>query len=193
MFTKKTDKDGEIFGVAGAANTSTPAPAEAAPAAVSAPAITSRATAPAAAASSGTAPSYLGNDLLLKGNLVSKGEVQIDGQVEGDIRCTSLVVGEKADIKGGICAHDVVVRGHVSGSIHGVRVTLESSSQFEGEVFHKTLAIEQGAFFEGQSRRSDDPIAEADKKTAAATAAVPGVPARTGSTIPTGIKPGMKK
>ncbi len=178
MFTKKTDKDGEIFGVAGAANTSTPAPAAATtPVAAPAPAITSRATAPTAAASSGTTPSYLGNDLLLKGNLVSKGEVQIDGQVEGDIRCTSLVVGEKADIKGGIVAEDVVVRGHVNGSIHGVRVTLESSSQFEGEVFHKTLAIEQGAFFEGQSRRSDDPVAAADKKTAAAPATTASAPA----------------
>jgi cytoskeletal protein CcmA (bactofilin family) len=34
----------------------------------------------------------------------------------------------------------------------------QSSSRVEGDVFHKSLTIEQGAFFEGKSRRSDDPM-----------------------------------
>ena len=37
-------------------------------------------------------------------------------------------------------------------------MTFQSSSRIEGDVFHKSLAIEQGAFFEGKSRRSDDPM-----------------------------------
>jgi cytoskeletal protein CcmA (bactofilin family) len=49
------------------------------------------------------------------------------------------------------------------GSIRGVRVTLQSSSHVEGDIFHQSLAIEQGAFFEGKSRRSEDPIASAPK------------------------------
>src|SRR6185436_13212819 len=43
-------------------------------------------------------------------------------------------------------------------SIRGNAVTFQSSSRVEGDVFHKSLAIEQGAFFEGKSRRSDDPM-----------------------------------
>jgi cytoskeletal protein CcmA (bactofilin family) len=50
------------------------------------------------------------------------------------------------------------VRGNVQGSIRGNSVTFQSSSRIEGDVFHKSLAIEQGAFFEGKSRRSDDPM-----------------------------------
>jgi len=44
-----------------------------------------------------------------------------------------------------------------------VRVTLQSSSHVEGDIFHQSLAIEQGAFFEGKSRRTEDPIASAPK------------------------------
>ncbi|MFP3920908.1 MAG: polymer-forming cytoskeletal protein [Dichotomicrobium sp.] len=109
------------------------------------------------------APSIIGEDLAITGNVISKGEVQVDGQIEGDVHCASLIVGEKAEITGGIVAEDVVVRGRVMGSIRGVRVTLQASSHVEGDVFHKSLAIEQGAFFEGKSRRAEDPIATAPK------------------------------
>jgi cytoskeletal protein CcmA (bactofilin family) len=107
------------------------------------------------------APSVIGPDLTINGNLVSRGEVQIDGEVQGDIQGTYVVIGEKARITGGIVAEEIVVRGHVMGSVRGKRVMLQSSSHVEGDIFHQALAIEQGAFFEGKSRRSDDPTADA--------------------------------
>ena len=170
MFTKKNDDKGGIFDAQstqpGGATPVTPAPAM--PAAAS-PAISSRTTAPVAASSPGSAnPSYFGNDLRVSGNIESKGEIQIDGEIEGNIHCQSLVIGEKANVKGGnIVAEDIVVRGQVNGTIRGVRVTLESSSKFEGDVYHKTLAIEQGALFEGKSRRADDPVGSAPSDTGA--------------------------
>jgi cytoskeletal protein CcmA (bactofilin family) len=107
------------------------------------------------------APSIIGEDLTVTGNVLSKGEVQVDGQIQGDVHCSSLIVGENAQITGGIVAEDVIVRGRVMGSIRGTRVTLQASAHVEGDVFHKSLAIEQGAFFEGKSRRSEDPTASA--------------------------------
>lgn len=104
-------------------------------------------------------PSIIGEDLTVTGNIVSKGEVQIEGEVQGDIHCSSLVIGEKAQVTGGLLADDVVVRGRVVGSIRGARVSLQSSSHVEGDIYHQSLAIEQGAFFEGKSRRADDPTA----------------------------------
>jgi cytoskeletal protein CcmA (bactofilin family) len=106
------------------------------------------------------APSVIGPDLTINGNLVTKGEVQIDGEIQGDIQGTYVVIGEKARITGGIVAEEVVVRGHVMGSVRGKRVMLQSSSHVEGDIFHQALAIEQGAFFEGKSRRSDDPTGD---------------------------------
>ena len=105
------------------------------------------------------ATSLIGADLTIIGNLMSRGEVHVDGEIQGDIHGTNIVIGEKAKITGGIVADEVVVRGHVMGSIRGKRVMLQASSHVEGDVFHQALAIEQGAFFEGKSRRSEDPTA----------------------------------
>jgi cytoskeletal protein CcmA (bactofilin family) len=100
----------------------------------------------------------IGADLSIKGNLESKGEVQVEGKVEGDIHAQRIVIGERAHIEGALIAEEIVVRGNVQGSIRGNAVTFQSSSRVEGDVFHKSLTIEQGAFFEGKSRRSDDPM-----------------------------------
>jgi len=102
--------------------------------------------------------SVIGSDLTIAGNLIRKGEVQVDGIVEGDIDGSHVVVGESAVVTGGILADEVVVRGHVIGSVHGRRVMLQTTSQVEGDIFHQSLSIEQGAMFEGKSRRTtEDP------------------------------------
>ena len=84
--------------------------------------------------------------------------MQVDGIVDGDIHGSHVVVGESATINGGIVADEVVIRGHVSGTVRSKRVMLQSTSQVEGDIYHQSLSIEQGALFEGKSRRtSDDP------------------------------------
>ena len=105
-------------------------------------------------------PSIIGEDLKITGNVTSKGEIQVDGEIEGDIHCGSLLLGDKAQVTGGVAAEDVVVRGHIVGSIRGLRITLQAQCHVEGDIFHQSLAIEQGAYFEGKSRRSDNPLAE---------------------------------
>ena len=105
-------------------------------------------------------PSIIGEDLTITGNVACKGEIQVDGKIHGDIHCSSLLLGDKAHVKGGVVAEDVVVRGHLMGTIRGVRITLQAPSHVEGDIFHQSLAIEQGAYFEGKSRRSDNPLAE---------------------------------
>jgi cytoskeletal protein CcmA (bactofilin family) len=111
-------------------------------------------------AASKMVPSIIGEDLSISGNVNSKGEIQVDGEIQGDIHCGSLLLGDKSQVIGGVVAEDVVVRGRVVGSIRGLRVTLQAQSHVEGDIFHQSLAIEQGAYFEGKSRRSDNPLAE---------------------------------
>lgn len=123
-----------------------------------------RSSAPLGPRADRSAPSVIGSDLLITGNLVSKGELQIEGEVQGDIHGTHVIVGERARITGGIIAEEVVIRGHVLGSVRGRRVMLQSSSHVEGDVFHQALSIEQGAYFEGKSRRTADPLAEVGRE-----------------------------
>jgi cytoskeletal protein CcmA (bactofilin family) len=105
-------------------------------------------------------PSIIGADLIITGNVDSKGEIQVDGEIKGDINCGSLLLGDKSTVCGGVMAEDVVVRGKVIGSVRALRVTLQAQSHVEGDIYHQSLAIEQGAYFEGKSRRSDDPLKE---------------------------------
>jgi cytoskeletal protein CcmA (bactofilin family) len=100
--------------------------------------------------------SVIGTDLTITGNLTCKGEVQVDGIVEGDIQGSNVVIGEGATVTGGISADEVVVRGHVVGSVHSRRVMLQTTSQVEGDIYHQSLSIEQGAMFEGKSRRTNE-------------------------------------
>jgi cytoskeletal protein CcmA (bactofilin family) len=96
--------------------------------------------------------------LTITGNLQSEGEVQVDGQINGDIRCAHLTVGKDATIVGNIMAEEVVVRGKVTGVIRANRVILQDSARVDSEIFHKKLAIEEGAVFEGKSRLSEEPM-----------------------------------
>ena len=113
---------------------------------------------PLSASGSSAGISVIGADLSINGNLQSTGEVQIEGNIEGNLQASRIVVGQNAKINGNLIADDVVVQGTVNGSIRGNRVTLQSSSKVDGDIVHQSLAIEQGAFFEGKSRRTENPM-----------------------------------
>jgi cytoskeletal protein CcmA (bactofilin family) len=104
------------------------------------------------------APSLLSSDLTIIGNLRTSGDVQVEGNIQGDIRAHLLTVGESAKIEGEVVADDVVVTGRVTGKIRGLKVRLTSTARVEGDIIHKTIAIESGAHFEGSVERQEDPL-----------------------------------
>ncbi|QDC09220.1 polymer-forming cytoskeletal protein [Oceanicola sp. D3] len=103
--------------------------------------------------------STLSSDLTIVGNIKTTGDIQIEGTVEGDIRAHLLTVGEGATVRGECLADDVVVNGRVVGRVRGLKVRLTSTARVEGDIIHKTIAIESGAHFEGSVQRQDDPLA----------------------------------
>lgn len=102
--------------------------------------------------------SVLSADLTITGNIKTTGDVNIEGNVEGDIRAHLLTVGEGATVKGECMADDVVVNGRVVGKVRGLKVRLTSTARVEGDIIHKTIAIESGAHFEGSVQRQEDPL-----------------------------------
>jgi cytoskeletal protein CcmA (bactofilin family) len=105
------------------------------------------------------AKSVIGNDLKIIGQglkIISQGTLQVDGEVEGDVGGSEVIIGEKGKVTGTVAAERVIVRGQISGVIRGVTVTLQSSSRVEGDIHHMSLAIEQGAEFDGRCRRPSD-------------------------------------
>ena len=101
--------------------------------------------------------SVIGNDLKIVGQglkIVGRGVLQVDGEIEGDVQGAEVIVGERGKVTGMVAGQQVIVRGVVSGVVCGRTVALQASSHVQGDVHHMALAIEQGAMFEGRSRRA---------------------------------------
>jgi cytoskeletal protein CcmA (bactofilin family) len=123
--------------------------------------------------------SVLSSDLTIKGNLRTTGDIQIEGTVEGDIRAHLLTIGEGATVKGECVADDVVINGRIVGRVRGLKVRLTSTARVEGDIIHKTIAIESGAHFEGSVQRQEDPITNGGARPAVKPAAPAPAPAET--------------
>jgi cytoskeletal protein CcmA (bactofilin family) len=113
--------------------------------------------------------STIGEDLTITGDVAPKGEIHLDGHVQGDVNCAALVLGENSSVEGNVTADEVVIRGRLIGTVRATRLMLQSTSHVEGDLIHQSLAMEQGAFFEGKSRRSDDPLSTSQTTVEEAT------------------------
>jgi cytoskeletal protein CcmA (bactofilin family) len=157
-------------------NDPVPQPAET-PLADLAPAPFETRPAPAPMPKAKPAASVLSSDLTILGNVRTSGDVQVEGVVEGDIHAHTLIVGESATVKGEVVAEEVVVHGRVVGRLRGLKVRLSNSARCEGDIVHKTIAIESGAHFEGSVQRQDDPIGKGGKEPARITGPAPAMTA----------------
>jgi len=92
----------------------------------------------------------IGSGLKIVGSVSAEGLVEVNGQIEGDVRCTSLVISPNAQIVGSVAAERVVVNGRVEGPIQGGDVVLQSKAHVVGDIRHQSLTIEKGAYFEGR-------------------------------------------
>ncbi|MCG8560206.1 MAG: polymer-forming cytoskeletal protein [Hyphomicrobiales bacterium] len=116
-------------------------------------------------------PSFIGEGLRLAGDLRTEESLQVDGEIEGDVQCSSLVLGERGRIDGSVVAGDVDVLGQVQGAISGQRVRLRAGAHVAADIRYQTLVIEQGAAFEGRAQRL--PSAEASAQDEAPEASAP--------------------
>jgi cytoskeletal protein CcmA (bactofilin family) len=102
--------------------------------------------------------SSISSGLSIVGKIVGHGSLTIFGHVEGEVRASTVVIAEGAQMEGDVVAEDLTIGGHVKGTIHANRVKLNTTAVVEGDIFHRTLAIEENARFEGMSRRQETTI-----------------------------------
>jgi cytoskeletal protein CcmA (bactofilin family) len=144
MFSRNSDKDG-----------TRPVQPAAQPAAAQA-----RQPMPSPATASGGTASVIGSDLTIVGSglkIIAQQSLQVDGEVQGDVIGTQVTIGPTGKVTGLVNADRVQVNGTVNGTIRGQDVILSSTAAVEGDIFHGSIMLEQGASFEGRSRRPKDP------------------------------------
>jgi cytoskeletal protein CcmA (bactofilin family) len=100
----------------------------------------------------------LGDGASIDGSIRSERSIRIQGAIQGEIESKQrVVVEEAAKVQARIVAEHVTVLGEVNGSIQCTgRLEIASSARVTGEVTAGTLVIQEGAFFEGNLKMTND-------------------------------------
>jgi len=103
--------------------------------------------------------SVISKALKITGQLESTEDIQIDGEIEGDVRGVGVKIGQNAKVKGTVYGEDVELSGAIEGKIEAKKVLLTGTARMTGDVVHQDIKIESGAYVSGnlkpESSRSD--------------------------------------
>ena len=100
--------------------------------------------------------SSISRGITVVGKIFGEGTVQLFGRIEGEVRASTVLIKEGAQVEGTVVAEELTIAGQVKGTIHANRVKLDSTAVVEGDIFHRLISIEENARFEGLSKREDD-------------------------------------
>jgi cytoskeletal protein CcmA (bactofilin family) len=96
--------------------------------------------------------SLIGKAVKIKGQLESSENIQIDGEIEGDVRGLAVKVGSGSTINGTVYGDEVELAGTVRGSIAARKVVLTRTAHMSGDVIHQNIQVDSGAFVDGHCR-----------------------------------------
>ena len=106
-----------------------------------------------ASPSTSEAPTVIGKDAFIKGELRSSTDMLIEGRVEGEIHGTRVIVGESGDVQARIEAQVLTVRGTVRGDCEGSKkVEITSTGKVFGNIASRAIVVAEGATFRGASK-----------------------------------------
>ena len=94
--------------------------------------------------------SCLGKALTVNGHLETDGEIRVDGCVLGQINAVRLILGRGGYVEGDVIAKNVHIGGKLNGRVFAANVTLDSTADITGRIFHNTADIATGAVIDGR-------------------------------------------
>ena len=118
--------------------------------------------------------SVISKALKITGQLESTEDIQIDGEIEGDVRGVGVKIGQNAKVKGTVYGSEVELSGSVEGKIEAKKVIVTGTARMTGDIVHQDIKIESGAYVAGnlrpESSKSDaKPALKPVASTASAT------------------------
>ncbi len=101
---------------------------------------------------SGRQSGLIGQDLKISGMIDSASDIILCGQIEGNVTCAALEIGETGCITGNIAAQRVTINGKVTGDIDTSHLKLMAGAQVNGEMHYEVIEVDAGARVEGNFR-----------------------------------------
>ncbi len=100
-------------------------------------------------ASSSTAA--IGTSMIIKGDIFSREELYVDGEVEGKLELQHrLTIGPRGNVKAHIRAREVVIAGNVQGNVEvSEKITIQRNGSLIGDIKAAGIVIDDGAYFKG--------------------------------------------
>ena len=90
-------------------------------------------------------------DTYITGDIFSGGNIRIDGVLKGSVRCLGkTILGPTGRVEGNITSQNADLEGKVKGNvIVSELLSLQATSEVNGDIVSNKLAIEPGARFTG--------------------------------------------
>jgi cytoskeletal protein CcmA (bactofilin family) len=107
--------------------------------------------------------SLISKALKITGELESTEDIQIDGQIDGDVRGVGVKIGQNAKVKGTVYGDEVELSGAIEGKIESKKVILGGTARMTGDVWFQDIKIESGAYISGNLKPE---LGKADAKPA---------------------------
>ena len=100
----------------------------------------------------------ISNGTEITGDVVSNGDIRIDGALKGNLNTRGkVVIGTTGKVSGEVNCKNSEVSGIVEGKINVSQLlTLKTSSKILGDIATSKLSIEPGAKFTGSCKMSDN-------------------------------------
>ncbi|MBN2631781.1 MAG: polymer-forming cytoskeletal protein [Rhodobacteraceae bacterium] len=97
--------------------------------------------------------SVFASDLKITGEITSLGDIEMMGEVDGNISARTVIIGSEGRMTGTVTAETVEVRGKMAGQIAAGTFTLRAAAQVAADVDYGNLVIESGSQIEGHFSR----------------------------------------
>ena len=89
--------------------------------------------------------SIIVSDVKIKGNIIEKDNIIVDGEVNGNVNAALVETFENSNITGNITSNEVSIGGKLKGDINADNVQIKKTADVEGSIKQKTLSIEEGS------------------------------------------------
>lgn len=98
-------------------------------------------------------PTIIAKDLILQGEIQSRGVIEVEGKINGKIKGNNVVIRESGFIEGEIAADSIVVKGSVNGNLSAKSINICAKAKVLGNIEYGVLSVDDGASIEGSFKK----------------------------------------